>query len=232
MHVFYTPEICTDAYTFVEAERRHAIQVLRLVAGDHIVLVDGRGGYYEASIVTATKKELSVHVDKGIQSYRKHKFHLHIAIAPTKNIERLEWFLEKATEAGIDEITTLNCDRSERKVVKEERLNKVITAAMKQSMQAYHPKLNPMTSFKEFVSKSKGNSFIAHCELGEKKSLQNVLTTGEACTILIGPEGDFTPMEIEMASKNGFIPITLGENRLRTETAAIVACIEANLINR
>lgn len=232
MHVFYTPEICSDAYTFDEAERRHGVQVLRLVPGDQIILVDGKGGHYEATITVATKKELSVHIDKIEQSYRKRKFRLHIAIAPTKNIERLEWFLEKATETGIDEITSLNCDRSERKIVKDERLSKVITAAMKQSMQAYHPILHPIKTFKEFVTSATGLKFIAHCEPGEKKYLNKILPAGEECVILIGPEGDFTPKEIDLAVAHGFIPITLGENRLRTETAAIVSCFEVNLINR
>lgn len=232
MHVFYTPDILSDTYTFNEEERRHGVQVLRLSAGDQVILVDGIGGYYTAAVTTATKKQLSVQVLSVKNGYNKRSFTLHVAVAPTKNIERIEWFIEKATELGIDEISMILCERSERRVVKEDRLNKVITAAVKQSMQAYHPVLHPTITFKEFISRQSGHVFIAHCGGGDKCTIQSALPRGEQCTILIGPEGDFSDAELALALANGCVPISLGTNRLRTETAALAACFEANFVNR
>ena len=234
MHVFYTPDITADSYILNEEESRHCMKVLRLVIGDVVHLIDGKGGLYEAEIIAESKRNVTLRVLKTTREYQKRNHGLHIAVAPTKNIDRLEWFLEKATEIGIDMITPLICERSERKIVKEERLNKVITSAVKQSLQAYHPVLNDAMGFKEFISKHTANyKMIAHCVDGEPRGfISQVSKPGQRYLILIGPEGDFTPNEIQLALQNDFKPLTLGNTRLRTETAALAACFEVNYLNR
>lgn len=234
MHVFYTPDIDSSTYVLNEEESRHCMKVLRLVIGDTVHLIDGKGGLYEAEIISESKRNVTLQVLKTTKEYQKRKHHLHIAVAPTKNIDRLEWFLEKATEIGIDEITPLICDRSERKIVKEDRLNKVITSAVKQSLQAYHPVLNEATSFKDFITKQSATyKMIAHCVDGDPRQfISQVSHPDEKYLILIGPEGDFTPNEIQLALQNDFKPLTLGNTRLRTETAALAACFEVNYLNR
>lgn len=236
MHVFYTPDISGSDYILNEEESRHCMKVLRLATGQLVHLIDGKGGLYEAEIVAQTKRNVILKVLNHTQDYQKRNYSLHIAVAPTKNIDRLEWFLEKATEIGIDEITPLICERSERKIVKDERLNKVITAAVKQSLQAFHPQLNTAATFKEFIEAQSvldGFKMIAHCLPGEEKQfIQQVAAAGGNYLILIGPEGDFSPQEIEMAIDAGYVPLSLGETRLRTETAALAACFEASYINR
>ena len=234
MHVFYTPDISSNTYTLNEEESRHCAKVLRLMKGDHVALIDGKGGLYDAEIVGETKKNINLLILKSTREYQKRNHHLHIAIAPTKNIDRLEWFLEKATEIGIDEITPIICERSERKIVKEDRLNKVITSAVKQSLQAYHPVLNDAISFKSFISSTTAtHKLIAHCVDGEpRKYIGEVSSPGQDYLILIGPEGDFSPNEIELALRNDFKPLTLGNTRLRTETAGLAACFEVNYLNR
>lgn len=234
MHVFYTPDITADEYILNEEESRHCMKVLRLVISDVVHLIDGRGGLYEAEIIAESKRNVTLRVLKTTRAYQKRNHSLHIAVAPTKNIDRLEWFLEKATEIGIDTITPLICERSERKIVKEDRLNKVITSAVKQSLQAYHPVLNEAVSFKEFISKATADyKMIAHCEDGEPRGfISQVSEPGQRYLILIGPEGDFTPNEIQLALQNDFKPLTLGNTRLRTETAALAACFEVNYLNR
>lgn len=234
MHVFYTPDISSNDYILNEEESRHCIKVLRLTIGAEVHLIDGKGGLYKAEIVSETKKNVYLKVVETTYGYQQRQHHLHIAVAPTKNIERLEWFLEKATEIGIDEITPIICDRSERRVVKEERLNKIITAAVKQSLQAYHPVLNPQISLESFL-KLENNSIrmIAHCLDNEpKKYISQVALPHQKYTVLIGPEGDFSPAEIELALHHGYKPLTLGDTRLRTETAALAACFEINYLNR
>lgn len=233
MHVFYTPDITSNQYTLNEEESRHCSKVLRLTIGDIIHLIDGKGGLYEAEITGMNKKNVQLTVINKQTEFGKRNHYLHIAIAPTKNIDRLEWFLEKATEIGIDEITPIICDRSERKIVKEERLEKVITSAVKQSLTAYHPKLNPTISFAELMKQnSNGEKFIAHCIEGEKPFINQLTKSHQSYLILIGPEGDFSPTEVEIALQNGYKAVTLGNTRLRTETAALAACFEANYINR
>lgn len=232
MHLFYTPDISGNFYTLTEEESRHCIKVLRLQQNDVVSLIDGRGGFYNARIISADAKKTSLEVFEQIREYGKRNHYLHIAIAPTKNIERLEWFLEKATEIGIDEITPLLCDRSERKDVKIERLNKIITSAVKQSIKAYHPRLNEIQKFKDFVREAGGQKFIAHCIDSEKFTLKDKISLNDSYTIMIGPEGDFSPTELESAMSRGFIPVTLGNSRLRTETAALEACFEINFLNR
>jgi 16S rRNA (uracil1498-N3)-methyltransferase len=234
MHVFYTPDISGADYSLNEEESRHCMKVLRLVIGDVVHLIDGRGGLYEAEIVSESKRNVTLSVLHTTTAYQKRNHSLHIAVAPTKNIDRLEWFLEKATEIGIDQITPVICDRSERKIVKIDRLNKVITSAVKQSLQAYHPVLNEAVSFRDFIAKHKADyQMIAHCIDGEPRNfISQVTEPGKSYLVLIGPEGDFTPDEIELALQNDFKPLTLGNTRLRTETAALAACFEVNYLNR
>ena len=233
MHVFYTPDIASDIYSLNEEESKHCSKVLRLNLGDTVHLIDGRGGLYEAEITGIGKKNVQLKVTKHQKEFGKRNHHLHIAIAPTKNMDRLEWFLEKATEIGIDEITPIICDRSERKIVKEERLEKVITSAVKQSLTAYHPKLNPTISFADFMKQSNdAQKLMAHCMDGEKLYVNQLVQKHQSYLILIGPEGDFTPAELNIALQNGYKAVTLGNTRLRTETAALAACFETNYLNR
>ncbi|MES2110008.1 MAG: 16S rRNA (uracil(1498)-N(3))-methyltransferase [Bacteroidota bacterium] len=235
MHLFYTPGINPSHKQFFldEEESKHAIRVMRLQKDDEVQLIDGKGGLYLAAITDAHPKRTILEIKSVTTGYGKRNHYLHVAIAPTKNIERVEWFLEKATEIGIDEISLLICQRSERKEVKTERLNKIITSAIKQSLKAYHPVLNEPLAFNRFITNTfNGQKFIAHCEPGGKASLRNELQLQGSSLILIGPEGDFTPGEIDSALKNDYKAITLGESRLRTETAALEACFEVNFLNR
>jgi len=233
MHLFYTPDITLPDYSLSEEESKHAIRVLRLQLNDEVILVDGKGGKYTAQITDVNPKKTILKITHSQQEFGKRNHYLHIAVAPTKNIERLEWFLEKATELGIDTITPIICDRSERKEVKTDRLNKIIISAVKQSIKAYHPLLNEAISFKQFIEPGfEGAGFIAHCMEGEKPLLAQLIKPQGHYTILIGPEGDFTPQELTLAQAAGYNGISLGEARLRTETAALAACFEINMLNR
>ena len=232
MHIFYTPDISGKTYTLDETESKHCIRVLRLSKGDEITLVDGRGGFFTAEIADPNPKRCTVNIIKSELNFSQRNFKFHVAIAPTKNIERLEWFLEKATEIGIDRVTPLLCRYSERKEIKHDRLEKVMVSAMKQSLKAYLPKLDELTKFNDFIKLPfAGQKFIAHCEEQHREFLKNLVKSGENYLILIGPEGDFSPEEIEMAIQAGFQPVSLGESRLRTETAGVVACHTFNLLN-
>ena len=222
MQLFYCPELLNDATFLSNEESSHCFKVLRMRVGDHIHLIDGVGGFYEAEITIASQKKVIFNVIKKWNQAKK-PYSLHIAIAPTKNNDRFEWFLEKVTEIGIDEVTPLICDHSERKIIKNERLEKIILSAAKQSLKSKLPKLNKVTSFKDFMDKTHSiHSFIAHCLPCKKKTLKNVVNSDS--TILIGPEGDFSILEVELALKNNFIPVSLGHSRLRTETAGVIAC--------
>lgn len=186
---------------------------------------------FEAKIILADAKKCKAQITSTTKKHRDMSW-FHLVVAPTKSNDRFEWFLEKATEIGVDEITPIICEHSERKIVKPERMQKVIQSAMKQSMQAYLPKINPAVSYKEFMGHPReGLLFIAHCLEDEKLELKRGVAPDKDITILIGPEGDFSRAEIENAYENGFLPVSLGKNRLRTETAAIVACSTVNLIN-
>ena len=232
MHLFYTPDLKDHIYALNETESKHCIRVLRLTTNDEIQLIDGKGGFFNAKIIDSNPKKCIVEITKTIKEYGKKNHYLHIAIAPTKNIDRIEWFLEKATEIGIDEITLLICEHSERKVIKPERLEKIIVSAVKQSIKAYKPKLNELTKYKDFISqKSDCVKYIAHCEENKKTLLKSSYKKETNTIILIGPEGDFSPEEIKLAKENKFTEISLGESRLRTETAGVVACHTINLIN-
>ncbi len=215
-----------------EDEAQHAVKVLRLQSGDAVELVDGVGGFYNAIITNPHHKRCEIEITNCQTDYEKRDFYLHIAIAPTKNIERLEWFVEKCTEIGIDEITPVLCRFSERKILKEERLEKIMVSAMKQSKKAYLPKLNPLQSFEKLVKQNfSDKKYIAHCYEGEKNLLQNLYKKGGSALILIGPEGDFSLEEVESAIQNGFQPVSLGKSRLRTETAGVVACHTISMMN-
>ncbi len=232
MHIFYTPDIKSDNYQLNEEESKHCIRVLRLKNGDKINLIDGLGGFYLAEITNDHPKRCELRILQTEKEYGKRNYHLSIAVAPTKNIERYEWFLEKSTEIGVDEFIPFISQQSERKVIKPERLNKIINAAVKQSIQAYRPKLSSLFKFKDLINIDfKGKKFIAHCFDTEKPFLKNILNKNDKVLILIGPEGDFTLEEVEQAKTKGFQEISLGNNRLRTETAGIVAVHTVSLIN-
>lgn len=232
MQLFYVPTISGAEVILDETESKHAVRVLRLSEGDEIELVDGKGGFYKAKITSAHPKKCKLSIVESETGFGKKDFRLHIAIAPTKNIDRTEWFLEKCTEIGIDEITPLLSEHSERKVIKPERLEKILVSAMKQSVKAYLPKLNELTKLSDLLQQSKEpKKFIAHCNDGNKPHLKDVVKQGDDVLILIGPEGDFSPEEVEQAKKKGFEEISLGSARLRTETAGVVACHIVNLAN-
>ena len=210
-------------------ESKHATKVLRKKEGDILNFTDGKGGFYKAEITVADTKNCRLQIISSEQKPKQHNYHLHIAIAPTKNMDRYEWFLEKATEIGVDEITPIICDHSERKVLKTERCNRILLSAMKQSLKLHLPKLNETITLKDFLKQDfEGNKYIAHCEDGEKTELRKEEKANKTI-VLIGPEGDFSPAEIEIALQNQFKTASLGTSRLRTETAGLVAVHTINL---
>ena len=233
MQLFYNSEIKNGDSTFFfdKEESKHIVKVLRKKESDKIFITNGLGYLFESEIILASEKKCEVKIIK--ETFQQpDTFYTHIAVAPTKMNDRLEWFLEKATEIGIHEITPIICDHSERKVYKIDRAEKIIQAAMKQSLHYYLPKINEPISLSQFVkSNIDGQKFIAHCEETDKKSFQKEIAKNEKVTILIGPEGDFSTKEINLAIANQFIPVTLGNTRLRTETAALVACHTIALLN-
>lgn len=232
MHVFYTPDIATSP-ELPEEEAGHCVRVLRLSLGDEIMLTDGKGSFYKAVISAASGKRCQVRITETIPQEKAWNGWLHIAMAPTKNMDRIEWFAEKATEIGLDELTFLNCRYSERKVIKTERIEKILVSAVKQSLKAAKPVLNEMTDFNKFITRDfKGQKFIAHCYEGEKPLLKDVLHPGGDALVMIGPEGDFSEEEVAKAIAAGFQPVSLGKSRLRTETAALVASHTLNLLNQ
>ena len=232
MHIFYTPELSGKTYTLDETESKHCVRVLRLQKDEEITLVHGRGGFFTARITDPNPKRCAVEVIKSELNFGRRNFQIQVAIAPTKNMDRIEWFIEKATEIGIDRITPLLCRYSERKDIKPDRIEKVAVSAMKQSLKAYLPQLDPLTKFADFICQEfDGQKFIAHCEEQQRDLLKNAVKSGGNYLILIGPEGDFSTEEIEAALKAGFRPVSLGDSRLRTETAGVVACHTFNLLN-
>ncbi|MDR3094179.1 MAG: 16S rRNA (uracil(1498)-N(3))-methyltransferase [Bacteroidales bacterium] len=232
--IFYTPDIAdhSSLYVLNEEESAHAVRVLRMKANDALTLVDGRGGRYDAMVEQPHPKHCEVRITSAQHGFEKRESYLHIGIAPTKNMDRLEWFVEKATEIGIDAITPLLCEHSERKKLTEDRLQRVAISAMKQSGKAYLPKLYSPASFAEWVQNcGEGRKMIACCGSFEKQTLSQAYRTGENAIVAIGPEGDFSPNEVKKAIAAGFECITLGKSRLRTETAGVVVCCEINFIN-
>ncbi|WP_268846474.1 16S rRNA (uracil(1498)-N(3))-methyltransferase [Flavobacterium aestivum] len=233
MQLFYNPTITesTESFSFDKEESKHIIKVLRKKDSDILFVTNGLGLLFKTEITLASDNKCTVQV-LSIEKTELPKYKLHLVVAPTKMNDRYEWFLEKATEIGIHEITPIICDRSERKVINAERYDKIILSAMKQCNQLHLPILNPAVSFKEFIkNKNEGMQLIAHCEETDKKTLKSVLKPNENYTILIGPEGDFSEKEIALALENNYIPVSLGNTRLRTETAAVVACHSVVFVN-
>jgi 16S rRNA (uracil1498-N3)-methyltransferase len=226
MQLFYSPKIdsAETSFVFDKEESKHIIRVLRRKEGDTLFVTNGLGFLFKTQIALASDNKCLVHI-LSFEKQEPSKYHLHLAVAPTKMNERFEWFLEKATEIGIQEITPILCDHSERKIIKIDRFLKIIESAMKQSLHYYLPKLNEPIFYKDFIKQEfSGQKFIAHCEETSKKSLKTELKLNEDVTLLIGPEGDFSVKEIQLALDNNFFPVSLGNTRLRTETAAVVAC--------
>jgi 16S rRNA (uracil1498-N3)-methyltransferase len=230
MELFYSALIEDDRFHLSEEEARHILKVLRHRAGDEIMVTDGKGNLYSTSIESIDQKNCVLKI-RSMQSFNSTAPELHLAVAPTKNTDRFEWFLEKATEIGIDFITPLLCQRSERKTMREDRLQKVMVAAMKQSLKFTLPVLNPPRSFSELIQFS-GTTQRFICSMDAESTLIEKYQKGKDCMILIGPEGDFTEEEIQMAVAKGFLTVSLGESRLRTETAAIMACCAISLLNQ
>lgn len=231
MYLFYTPDILTS-HVLSEEESQHCVRVLRYTRGDEILLTDGKGNTYIARITNPHPKHCEFEVLTQEKQQKAHDFYLHIAIAPTKNIERMEWMVEKCTEIGVDEITPLLCRFSERKQIRTDRLEKIVLSAAKQSLTPYLPKLNELTDYDTFVRQAtEETKFIAHCYKEEKRELKDEIKRGKSVLVLIGPEGDFSEQEVEEALALGFVPVSLGNSRLRTETAGVVACHTAVLMN-
>ena len=233
MQLFYNPNIneTTESFSFDKEESKHIVKVLRKKDADILFVTNGLGLLFKTEITLASDNKCTVQI-LAVEKAETSKFRLYLAVAPTKMNDRYEWFLEKATEIGIHEITPIICDRSERKVINKERFEKILLTAMKQSNVLFLPKLNEAITFKEFVKrKNSGMQFIAHCEQTDKKTLKSLIKPGENVTLLIGPEGDFSEKEIALAVENNFIPVSLGNTRLRTETAAIVACHSVVFVN-
>jgi len=232
MLLFYAPDISGHPQ-LPEPEAQHCLKVLRMQVGDIVHITDGKGNFYKAAIAEAHPKHCRLDILETIPQQPAWEGQIAIAVAPAKNIERTEWFAEKATEIGIDRIVFLNCRFSERKEIKPERINKVLISAMKQSLKARLPELQAMTDFKKFIMQPfEGQKFIAHCYPGEKPLLSKVYHPNENVLTLIGPEGDFSEEEIELAINHGFVPVSLGESRLRTETAALTACQIIHIVNQ
>lgn len=235
MQLFYNPDIDqnTQQIVFSKDESRHIVRVLRKKEEDILYITNGKGFLFSAKIIFANDRKCSASIIKIEEKPKPWEYYLHVAIAPTKNNDRLEWFLEKATEIGIDEITPIICQNSERKVVKLERLEKIVQSAMKQSLKFRLPKLNPAIKFTDFINQDfESDVFIAHCEPSEKKLLKEVIKPKSKITILIGPEGDFSSEEIKKSVEKNFTPISLGESRLRTETAGLIAVQNTSFLHQ
>ena len=233
MYLFYSPDI-EKTLTLSEEESSHCIQVLRRTAGDEIAVTDGVGNLYHCVITNPHRKHCELRIESVETPTPLHEGYIHICVAPTKNIDRLEWCIEKCVEMGVDEITPILCDHSERKTINYDRLQKILVSAAKQSLKTRFPILNPLTRMTDL--RVDGDKFIAHCIEGykptdNKYALQQRIERGHKTIVLIGAEGDFSPEEVQWALDNGYIPVSLGAARLRTETAAIVACHTAVLLN-
>ena len=230
--LFYAPDITTIP-ELPEEESLHCICVLRLKTGDPVTITDGKGFIYHAIIENAHPKHCQVYIKKHEKQKPFWDFRIHIAVAPTKNMDRMEWFVEKATEIGIDAITFLCCRHSERKEIKLQRLRKTAISAMKQSLKATIPQIDEIIDFQKFISQNlNGIRLIATCTDDQRQLIKNIYTPQQDALILIGPEGDFSQTEMMAARAAGFTPVSLGETRLRTETAALMACHTIHLLNR
>ena len=232
MHLFYLADIDRNSLTLDAEESRHCVKVLRLGTGDFVHLTDGMGNLRQGTVLDANPRACIIQPGQLLETQMPRKPRLHMAVAPTKNIDRFEWFLETATDCGIDEITPVICEHSERRVVKAARMEKILVSAMKQSLRLWLPTLNPAIPLKEFIAKGlSGRRMIAWCGNTEKSGLANAIMAGEDAVILVGPEGDFSGDEFLNASEEGYRAVSLGNHRLRTETAALAGCIMFNQIN-
>ncbi len=229
--LFYAPRIEHGFAHLEEEESRHLLTVLRRKVGDRLQLTDGLGNIYEGEIAEASKRNVSIRIVNTAQLPPERPARLHLAIAPTKQMERLEWCLEKATEIGVDDITLLRCQRSERDAVRLDRLEKVLVSAMKQSLRAWLPQLHGLVPFRQFVaSATESQKRIAWCADSPLPHFKTTFTTSQSTLIAIGPEGDFSPEEVALAEQHGFMGVGLGSARLRTETAGLLAVVAFNLI--
>jgi 16S rRNA (uracil1498-N3)-methyltransferase len=228
----FAPDLHPDrpTYTLSEEESKHAVRVLRLAPGAPVLLVDGRGTLARTTIQDANPKRCTLAIASH-ELVPPRVTYTHVAVAPTKNLDRMEWLVEKAVEVGIERLSFLRCARSERRDLKLERLEKIAVSALKQSGQAYLPQLDELTDFDKFITEiDPSATFIAHLEAGERTALAQVVGAAPRCCVLIGPEGDFSPSEIELALSRGVRPVTLGASRLRTETAALAAVFTAQVV--
>ncbi|MCR4828206.1 MAG: 16S rRNA (uracil(1498)-N(3))-methyltransferase [Bacteroidales bacterium] len=232
MQLFLAEDIESSTYTLSEEESKHIVRVLRMGAGDPLCLTDGQGTLCRCHILEAHPKRCTVAIDERQREYGKPAFHLHLAVAPTKNTARLEWIVEKAVEMGVGRITPIRCDHSERAVLKTDRLAKIIDSAMKQSIKAYRPQLDELTPLSQLIATPfDGQRLIAYCDGDHRTPLREAYHAGSDVQVLIGPEGDFSSDEVAAALDARFIPVTLGSSRLRTETAALAALAFINLAN-
>jgi 16S rRNA (uracil1498-N3)-methyltransferase len=234
MQVFYAPNITNNSFYLDEKESKHCIRALRMVRGDHVRMIDGKGNLYEGVISNPDPKKCRISITNINHSFEKRDYRINIAISPIKNHERFEWFIEKSVEIGVDEITPLICHNTEKTNLKTDRINNLIISAMKQSLKAVKTELQAKCFFSEFIRQNiQGVKIIAHCnESILRKSFAEAYEKSKDVVIMIGPEGDFTPEEINQAMDNGFISAHLGPSRLRTETAGVAACHSVYFINQ
>ena len=230
MILFYQPEIPEGVLHLDEEESRHCIKVLRKNNGDSIHITDGKGSFYTALITKADPRQC-VFLVKETQQQAKKDYRIHIAISPTKNADRIEWFVEKAVELGVDEITLMDCENTERSHIKSTRLKKVAISAMKQSLKAFLPTINELTSFADVLKMKEGSAYIAYVDSSNPLHLKEAAAGFKNALMLIGPEGDFSPEELSLAVNSGFQKVSLGKSRLRTETAGMAACHILNLVH-
>ena len=231
MNAFFQDNVQEGTNQLPEEEARHCVQVLRHQVGDEILVLDGKGGQYHSIITSISKRSCLYQVTSAEQAPEK-PFRIHLAIAPTKNIERMEWLVEKLTEMAVDEISLLQTKNSERRKIRIDRLKKKVLSALKQSKNPFLPKVNELTPIEKFlIHKRSGKKLIAHVS-PDHVYIGDSIVTKEEVLILIGPEGDFTTNEVNLAIENGFQPISLGASTLRTETAGLVACCAVNLLNK
>lgn len=232
MAIFFCENLSASSAMLNEEESKHAVQVLRMADGNPVEVIDGKGIFCNAVIKVAHHKRCELEITQRFIDFQKRDYHLHIAIAPTKQMERFEWFLEKAVELGVDEITPLICKNSVRTNLRPDRLEKIILSAVKQSKQAYLPVLNQSVPIEQFLkTKFDATKVIAYCETGTETTLQSSVSKNQSVIVLIGPEGDFTPVEIKLAFEQNYLPVSLGETRLRTETAGVYACSVLRILN-
>lgn len=231
MNLFYQPQITEGVHHLDEEESRHCVKVLRRNVGDALRITDGKGSFYEARITRADPRQCVFSIVNTVREVAK-TYTVHIAVSPTKNADRIEWFVEKATEFGIDTISLIECENSERAFLKTERLRKLAISAMKQSLKATLPLINDVVQFEKFIGDcSDAGKYIAYVDRENPTHLKDAVKSNQSSVVLIGPEGDFSEREIQQAIASGFVKVSLGKSRLRTETAAIAACHIVNLVN-